>query len=104
RAKVARGASVGLPVRLALFMSLLLPVGMASGQFTTVINVPPDLPPLSITSGTQLNISAGGQLGIPFSTFTALGGEVNISGGAIDAHFASQGDATTNISGGHFTR
>ncbi len=77
------------------------------GQFTTVINIPPD-PDLgngqSIGSDTQLNLGAGGSIGSTFAAGATDGSstnvEVNISGGTVGNSFRSFGGSTVNISGG----
>lgn len=89
--------------RRQFFFALFLMTGsLAEGQFTTVINLPGDPPPTSITAGTQLNMAEGAHLGAGTRVFTAYGGEVNVAGGTIDADYTARGDATTNITGGHF--
>ncbi len=91
---------LGLP----LFGVLFACGSVASGQFTTVINLPGDPVPTSISAGTQLNILDGAHIDSPPHTFTAFGGEVNVSGGTINTAFVATGDATTNVTEGHFTR
>jgi len=70
------------------------------GQFSTVINVPPDVAPSWIDSGTQLNLSAGGTLDKFF--WVGNGSEANISGGSVGLRFEVDNGSTANISGGSF--
>ena len=66
--------------------------------FANVINVPGDVVPTSVVSGTQVNVTNGGSLGDDFGAFS--GSEVNISGGFVgDAFFAGSG-SEININGG----
>src|SRR5687767_3641044 len=87
----------------AAVLSLFL-VELASAQFTTVINVPPDVAPNSIGSFTQLNLFNGGVLtggfeaGTPGTTNTSV--EVNIHGGSVGDSFRANNGSTINISGG----
>lgn len=101
--------------------------GDCHAQFGTIINVPPDVPPKSIDSNTQLNVLEGGDLPstfqMPFqigledgsSTNVELsvsggtvgdavqansGSELNISGGAIGSHLEVHSGASANIAGG----
>ncbi len=53
-------------LRIAVAICLLTLCGVVHAQFTTVINVPPDVAPDSIGSDTQLNLMDGGMLtGMP---------------------------------------
>jgi hypothetical protein len=74
------------------------------GQFTTVINVPPDPAPRSIRSHTQLNVFDGGQLFAGFDAgsveFTDVDAEVNILGGAVGNGFTAHPGSTVLIAGG----
>ncbi len=93
--------SVILAAALLGFCTYVTP---ASAQFTTIINVPPDIAPSSIGSDTQLNVWGGGstpflfEVGNPDGTSTNV--EVNIAGGAAGPHFHAHSGSTTNISGG----
>jgi hypothetical protein len=82
--------------------------GQARGQFSTVLNIPPQ-PNLgsnqSIGSSTQLNLFAGGAIGGFLDVGTADGMssnvEVNIQGGVVNDVLQAYGaGATVNISGG----
>ncbi len=79
--------------------------GVASGQFTTVIDVPPDVAPGSIGSDTQVNLFAGGALGDGFEMGASDGSstnlELNIFGGTVGMDFQSYG-GVVNIRGGLF--
>lgn len=78
------------------------------GQFSTVINVPPDAAPASIGSDTQLNVSDGGvipsthsdpfQAGLSVDTSSNI--ELNIAGGSVGDGFTANAGATVNLSGG----
>ena len=99
----------------------------AFGQFTTVINVPPDPAPSSIGSDTQLNLFDGGTLpssdDAPFNAGDPSGSDanmelnifggwagnyisansgskVNVSGGSVGYDFNANGGSTVTISGG----
>jgi hypothetical protein len=77
-------------------------------QFTTVINVPPDSPPASIGSGTQLNVLEGGavpssfdhpfQSGLPDGSSTNI--VINVSGGTVGPYFDANSGSVVNISSG----
>ncbi|MEM9657352.1 MAG: hypothetical protein AAF961_03235 [Planctomycetota bacterium] len=70
----------------------------AQGQFSVVLNIPPDTAPASVGAGTQLNLSDGGWVG---QGFQAEGGsEVNVLGGLVGEDVQILGDSTLNISGG----
>ena len=79
----------------------------AYGQFTTVLNIPPD-PNIgddqSIGSDTQLNLADGGAIGISFDAGafdgTSTNVEVIISGGTVGNHFNAYNGSTVSISGG----
>jgi len=98
-------------IRLVVFIILVcvyLLSGEASGQFTTVLNIPPD-PNIgdrqSIGSNTQLNLFTGGSIGLGFDAGTTNGGpsynvEVNIIGGLVGRFFEAAENTTVNISGG----
>ncbi|MFV1967916.1 MAG: PEP-CTERM sorting domain-containing protein [Pirellulaceae bacterium] len=83
---------------------IVLLVTDALGQFTTVINVPPNVAPGSISSDTQLNVSDGGVLPDFFDAGTLDGFstnvEVNILGGAVGKDFDAAPGSAVNISGG----
>lgn len=72
-----------LPATLLLLLCALASV--ASGQFATVIDVPPDVAPQQIDSNTQLNLSDGGLLPSGFVSGRSDGSssniEINVSGG-----------------------
>lgn len=76
------------------------------GEFTTIINVPPQEAPQSIDSNTQLNLFSTGELppyfvaGNPFGTATSV--EVNIHGGLVGELFTSHVGSRVVISGGAF--
>jgi len=76
-------------------IGLSLAATVCRAQFTTIINVPPQVAPSSILSGTQLNLFDGGMLP---GGFFAFDGEVNIFGGATGPFFSTHG--VTNIFGG----
>lgn len=79
------------------------------GQFTTIINIPPD-PSIGdnemIGSNTQLNLSEGGEIGHNFSAGDPFADnqniEVNITGGAVGFGFTAFNGSVVNISGGLF--
>jgi len=80
---------------------------LARGQFTTILNIPPD-PDIgfnqSIGSGTQLILGEGGVIGNSFTAGDPSGSstnvEVNISGGSVGNHFDAFGGSVVNVSGG----
>ena len=79
---------------LAVAVAILAADSTAHGQFTYVINVPPDDAPTSIGSDTQLNLSGGGVLPDGFQAgsyyYPATSHvEVNISGGSVGNNFES---------------
>lgn len=76
----------------------------ALGQFTTVINVPTDPPPLQLASNTQLNVYAGAYFPDGVSAGIFQGNETNIEVNLYDAMYgfgvyANHG-ATINVFGG----
>ena len=90
--------------RLIIRFCVLLSVGVAIseslyGQFTTIINVPPDVAPGYIGSNTKINVFDGGSLPARFvagpSDGSGISIQVNISGGSV-------GYATTAYSGSNF--
>lgn len=89
---------------LVAFLALISPIRTAQGQFTIVINVPPEFAPSSIFSDTQLNVFEGGSIGNSFRAGQADGTstnvEVNIFGGSVGSGFGANGGSTVNISGG----
>ena len=90
-----------------LALCSLFTVGQTYGQFTTILNIPPD-PDVggnqSIGSDTQLNLSDGGSIDFSFSAGASDGAsihvEVNISGGSVGTNFVAYDGSTVNISGG----
>ena len=77
---------------------------LANAEFTTVINVPPDIAPSSIGSNTQLNLGIGGYLDYYFkagnreSLNTDI--EVNINGGTTGYGFSSNDGSIVNLYAG----
>jgi hypothetical protein len=77
------------------------------GQFTTVLNIPPD-PDIghnqSIGSDTQLNLNDRGSIGVGFYAGnvdrTSTNIEVNIFGGSVGPGFGAYSGSEVNISGG----
>jgi hypothetical protein len=88
---------------LACLLVALLPAALYA-QFTTIINVPPDIAPNSIGQNTQLNLFDGGSIGDNFnagaSDGTSTNVEVNIAGGTVSTGLDAWGGSTVNISGG----
>lgn len=88
---------------LTLAAALLPAAGRAHG-FTTVINVPPDVSPVTIGSDTQLNLFDGGSIpdlfeaGAPGVVSTDV--EVNIHGGTVGAVFNTYAGSTINMNAG----
>jgi hypothetical protein len=79
--------------------------GAARAEFTTVINVPPELPPeYIIESNTQLNVGDGGWLNDLFvvgrSEGTMSNVQLNISGGTIRPGLRAYDGSEVNITGG----
>ena len=97
--------------QLSFLLVMLLTWGSASadvhGQFTTVMNIPPD-PDIveysSIRSDTQVNLGDGGSIGRNFEAGKSDGSstniEVNISGGSVAGFLDVYSGSTINISGG----
>jgi hypothetical protein len=72
-----------------------------NAQFTTVINVPPDIAPSTVGSGAQLNVLDGGSIA---DGLTALdGSEVNFLGGVVSVPLTASAGSTINLSGGLVT-
>ncbi len=102
---------------IVIFLFTVIRASSVFAQFTTIINVPPDVE-FIINSNTQLNLSDGGVIGRPYtpsgfspgvdvgSSVTLSGPteniEVNISGGEVIGEFSARNGATVNISGGSF--
>jgi hypothetical protein len=82
---------------------LLLMSSEATAQFATIINVPPDPAPNSISSDTQLNVFDGGVIGHGFQAgawFTSDNIEVNIHGGSVGIGFEVYTGTQMNIFNG----
>jgi len=85
---------------------LCLCVRNAAAQFTTVIDVPPQIAPAGIGSSTQLNLANGGMLpaafaaGLPDGTSSLV--EVNIDGGFTGSGLRANGGSVINIRAGEF--
>lgn len=101
----SQGRRAGL-VLLCLQLILCLFSSAACGQFTTIINIPPD-PNIgdsqSIGSDTQLNLANGGAIGEFFSAGAYSGTsniEVNISGGTVGDDFGVRSGTIARVSGG----
>lgn len=92
---------------LGVFLTLCLALhdNVSRGDFSTVINVPPQTSPTSIGSNTQLNLSSGGSMPADFDAGAANGSsanvEVNIAGGTVGVRFEAHAGATVNVSGGN---
>jgi len=88
-------------VLLAMGVCLHGTAGVVFGQFSTVINIPPDAVPSGIGSDTQLNLGDGGTLGWNFDAGSPAGTsfnvEVNVSGGSIPLYFDAYNGSTINI-------
>ncbi len=92
------------PALTAALLLLLVCHNRARADFTTIINVPPDIGNnQSIGSNTQLNIT-GGSIGSNFdagaSNGTSVNVEVNISGGTVGTTFEAYAGSVVNVSGG----
>jgi len=92
---------------ICLTLCSVFTMGQTYGQFTSILNIPPD-PDIgdnqSIGSNTQLNLSDGGEIGFGFAAGafdgTNTNVEVNIIGGSVGDHFDAFSDSVVNISGG----
>lgn len=77
---------------------------IAIAKFSTVINVPPDVAPSSIGSGTQVNMFQGGNIPSHFDAGTAVSTdshtEVNVFGGTAGRFLDFFGGSQLNITGG----
>lgn len=92
-----------------LYCATLLAVGLAThaaaqsdpANFTTVIDLPPDVAPTFVDSDTQVNVLTGGVLadhvdaGLTNGSSTNI--EVNVLGGEIGNYFDVYGGATVNL-------
>jgi len=94
----------GLNRLVVILCASALTIPATAQSFTTIINVPPEPPPRSIGSDTQLNLYDGGLL---FSVFDAgnpdgssANVEVNINGGTVERGFSANFGSTVNINGG----
>ena len=89
---------------LAATLLLLAAIGrVGRGDFSTIINLPPNPTPSSIGSDTQLNVLEGGFLrSSQREPFTASGAnvEVNVRGGMVGDHVDALAGSVFNISGG----
>src|SRR5687767_7340826 len=88
-----------------VFLSLQAHMHVPSrAQFSTVISVPPDVPPFAISSNTQLNVYDGGTIPSGFAVGAFNGSitnvEVNVFGGRLQEHFNALAGSTINIAGG----
>jgi hypothetical protein len=80
---------------------LLFATQDASAQFTTVINVPPDVSLGFLSADTQLNLFDGGTLSsLVRTSATGLNTEVNIHGGVVANAFRFENIDTVNLAGG----
>lgn len=77
-------------------------------QFTTTLNIPPDVAPSQIESDTQLNLGDGGVTSNGFSAGNPNGSstnvEMNITGGTVGRDFAARSGSVVNMSGGWMGR
>jgi len=101
-----RHSLIERPARLAAALLVLCLTAPASAQFTTVLNIPPNIAPNSIGSNTQLNLFNGGTIGNNFNAGASNGlsedAEVNVFGGTIGYGYDAYGGNVTNIFGGNF--
>ncbi len=87
-----------------LFIACGVFTACASGQFTHVINIPPDpVPDRGLIGGvvgetTQLNVFDTGVL--PSGFLVAFGGELNVNGGTVGNNLLIDRDGVANINGG----
>jgi hypothetical protein len=82
------------PFCVALFY--VISFGQAYGQFTSVINVPPNTPPHAVPADTQVNVYAGGAFGGRFNE-ALEGSEVNFLGGGSGLVFRARSGSTVNV-------
>jgi len=85
-------------VSLCMAICSFFTISQAYSQFTTVIDVPPNVAPSSIVADTQLNLFTGGTIGDDFDAFS--GSEVNITAGSVGNRFTGSSGSTVNIFGG----
>lgn len=97
----------GRAIRLSAITACLLGVceiGHVYGQFSTIINLPPDTAPSFIGSDTQVNVLAGGALGTFVQSGVQNGStsniEVNVMGGQVGRGFAAHRGTVVNVSAG----
>jgi hypothetical protein len=108
RERLVNTAILNVPLRAVCYVFLtFVVVDVSPGQFTTIINIPPDPSfgnEASIGSNTQLNLSDGGAIGNLFRAGGFDGPnvdvEVNISGGTVGNSYFARSGSVTNISGG----
>lgn len=112
---------------LVVALPLFLSGTQATGQFTTIINLPPDSLPGSVLSNTQINAGVGGTIGdglvlgapsgaVQNVELNIVGGQigddgsalegatVNLISGSLGSDFLAGTDSILNISGGTFGR
>jgi hypothetical protein len=89
---------------IALVAWSLLSQGTAHAQFTTIINVPPQVAPTAVDSDTQVNLFDGGAIGERFFVGSAnppkSNIEVNVHGGSVGQLFEAHSGSTVNVLGG----
>jgi hypothetical protein len=75
------------------------------GQFTTILNVPPNIGNnQTIRSSTQVNVSAAGAIGSNFNAGASNGTSTNVqvnSAGFLSQNFKANGGSVVNITGGN---
>jgi hypothetical protein len=69
---------------------------LAHAQYTTILNVPPDVAPITVLSGTQVNVFDGGGFGGRFNN-AVDGSEVNLFGGQAGLVFQAGSGSRVNV-------
>ena len=98
---LAKPRNFAIPVCVALVFSF---AQCARGQFTNIINVPPDRAPSSTGADTQLNLFDGGELPSSFTVgaTNALNSnvELNVLGGVVGDVLTINNNSVVNVSDG----
>jgi hypothetical protein len=102
-----RARKIAIATILFLALCSILSITPAHGEFTTILNIPPD-PNIRndgvIGSDSQLNLFDGGLIGVRFNAGhqngTSSNVEVNVFGGFVGDYFSANSGSTVNIYGG----
>jgi hypothetical protein len=88
---------------IGFFAELCLAIS-SNAQFTTILNIPPNPPPVSVSSNTQINVLGGGVIGDDFNVGLGNGSvtnvEMNVSAGTVGQRLRVHSGSVANIAGG----